>query len=64
MRLRLRIIIAELRRLRDDNQGVTALEYGLIAAVTVTSIATTVSGLSAPIAGAFCRVFQSFGGAC
>ena len=29
---------AELRRLRGDRQGVTALEYGIIAAVTVAAV--------------------------
>lgn len=64
MRLRLRTIITQLRRLRADQEGVTALEYGLIAAVMVTAIASTIRGVSAPITQAFCNIYASFGGTC
>ena len=52
--------IVLLRRLRDDRRGVTSLEYGLIAAVMVTAIATTIRGVSGPVAQTFTNVFNSF----
>jgi len=55
-----RTLISTLRQLIDDRQGVTALEYGLIAAVMVTAIATTIRGVSAPITQAFQNIYNSF----
>ena len=43
-----------------DESGATAIEYGLIAAVMVVAIASTIRTMSAPITGAFQRVFDSF----
>ena len=37
---------AELRRLRGDRQGVTAMEYGIIAAVTVAAVGGVLSTIN------------------
>lgn len=60
----MRRALAVLRRLLADKRAVTSLEYGLIAAVMVTAIATTIRSVSAPISTAFCNIYISFGGAC
>ena len=63
MRLKLRSILWRARTIRAvfaDNRGVTALEYGLIAAVMVIAIATTIRSMSAPITGAFQRMYDAF----
>jgi len=63
MGLKLRSILQRwipIRSLIDDQRGITAIEYGLIAAVMVIAIASTIRSLSAPITGAFQRVFDSF----
>ena len=38
-------LMAELTRLRDDRKGVTALEYGIIAAVTVAAVGTVIGNV-------------------
>ena len=63
MRLKLRSIAQRwlpIRAVVQDQRGITALEYGLIAAVMVVAIASTIRTMSAPITGAFQRVFDSF----
>lgn len=63
MRLKLRTVVQHLRATRAliaDERGVTSLEYGLIAAVMVIAIASTIRGVSAPITAAFQRVYDSF----
>lgn len=63
MRLKLRSIVRRARTIRAvfaDQRGVTALEYGLIAAVMVIAIASTIRSMSAPITAAFQRVYDSF----
>ena len=57
-----RSLIAQLRCVRDDQRGVTALEYGLIGAVMVTAIASTIRGVSTPVTSAFCRTFEAISG--
>jgi Flp pilus assembly pilin Flp len=63
MRLKLRTIVQHARVARAliaDERGVTSLEYGLIAAVMVIAIASTIRGVAAPITAAFQRVYDSF----
>lgn len=63
MRLKLYSIVQHWRFVRAalaDRRGITAIEYGLIAAVMVIAIASTLRSISAPITGAFQRVFDSF----
>jgi Flp pilus assembly pilin Flp len=50
-----------MRRWARDQRGVTALEYGLIAAVTVTAIVASINSMSQPVANAFkaaCNALQ------
>lgn len=66
MKSKLRTVVQHLRAARAliaDERGVTSLEYGLIAAVMVIAIASTIRGVSAPVTGAFCRAFQAVSGA-
>lgn len=55
----LRFFVTEIRRLREDTEGVTALEYGLIAAATCVSIAITVQNVSQPIKTFFQSLFDA-----
>lgn len=43
-------MLAHFKKLRADREGVTALEYGVVAAVTVVVIAVSFIGLEAPFA--------------
>ncbi|HET7883427.1 MAG TPA: Flp family type IVb pilin [Acetobacteraceae bacterium] len=49
---------AEVVRLRGDQKGVTALEYGIIAAIMVGAVATAATGVS----GSLKTLFTSIGG--
>lgn len=63
MRLKLRSVVQRARLVQAvlaDQRGITALEYGLIAAVMVIAVATTIRSMSAPVTGAFQRIFDSF----
>lgn len=65
MRLKLRTVVQHMRAVRAliaDERGVTALEYGLIAAVMVIAIATTIRSMAAPVTAAFCRAFEAVSG--
>ena len=44
---------AELGRVKADRQGVTALEYGLLAGLIAVAIITAVTGLGTAISGTF-----------
>jgi pilus assembly protein Flp/PilA len=52
-----------LKRLKKDDQGVTALEYGLIAALIAVVIITAVGFLGTSVSRAFSRVGSSVNGA-
>jgi pilus assembly protein Flp/PilA len=51
------------RRLRRDEDGVTALEYGLIAALIAVVIIAAVGYLGTSVSQAFSKVGSSIGGA-
>lgn len=55
----LRAVIAELRRLLREKDGVTAMEYGLIAAATVVAISAFMPGITTRLSGIFSRVSTS-----
>lgn len=44
------LILASIQKFVNDRKGVTALEYGVVAAVTVVVIAASFTGLKAPFA--------------
>lgn len=52
----LRAMIAEFRRLLKEEDGVTAMEYGLIAAATVVAISAFMPGITTRLGGIFSRV--------
>ena len=49
-------LIARLRRLTRSEDGVTAMEYGLIAAATVVAIATLMPGIGTKLSEIFSGV--------
>jgi pilus assembly protein Flp/PilA len=49
-------------RLLKDESGVTAIEYGLIAAFIAVVLITVLPGLSANLGGVFTRIATSLGG--
>jgi len=51
-----RRILHALRRLLRDGTGVTAMEYGLIAAATVVAISTFMPGITTRLSGIFSGV--------
>lgn len=59
-----RAIWSEFKRLTRDTEGVTAMEYGLIAATTCLAIVSTVQSLSQPIGNAFQAMLNSLNLAC
>jgi len=48
--------IARIRKLRGDEEGVTAMEYGLIAAATVVAIAVLLPGIGSKLSEIFSGV--------
>jgi pilus assembly protein Flp/PilA len=49
-------IIARLRELVEDDEGVTAMEYGLIAAATVVAIAALMPGIGTALSTIFSTI--------
>lgn len=49
-------LVAKLRKLRSSEEGVTAMEYGLIAAATVVAIATLLPGIGTKLSEIFSGV--------
>ena len=49
-------LLARLRKLRHAEDGVTAMEYGLIAAATVVAIATLLPGIGTKLSEIFSSV--------
>jgi Flp pilus assembly pilin Flp len=54
--------ISDFRALVGDRKGVTALEYGLIAAAAATVLIVAVPGVFAALAGTFTRIGTALGG--
>ena len=54
-----RILFQDLVRLLKNRDGVTAMEYGLIAAATVVAISAFMPGMSTRLSGIFSRVSSS-----
>jgi pilus assembly protein Flp/PilA len=52
----LQMIIARLRKLAKNEEGVTAMEYGLIAAATVVAIATLMPGIGTVLSSIFSTI--------
>jgi len=52
----IRTVISKLRDLIRSNEGVTAMEYGLIAAATVVAIATLLPGIGTKLSEIFSGV--------
>jgi len=50
---------AELQRMKGDNKGVTALEYGVIAAGIVVALAVSVTALSGGLSSTFTKITSS-----
>jgi pilus assembly protein Flp/PilA len=55
-RTMMKAIIARLRKFRKNEEGVTAMEYGLIAAATVVAIATLLPGIGSRLSAIFSGV--------
>ncbi len=49
-------IISRLRKLAKNEDGVTAMEYGLIAAATVVAISAFMPGITVRLSGIFSNV--------
>ena len=49
-------IISRLRKLAKNEEGVTAMEYGLIAAATVVAISAFMPGITTRLSGIFSGV--------
>jgi Flp pilus assembly pilin Flp len=56
-------LLADFRALVGDRKGVTALEYGLIAAAAATVLIVAVPGVFNALAGTFTRIATALGGA-
>ena len=54
-------LIANLRALKGDKRAVTALEYGLIAALIGVAIITAVSNLGTKLSQTFSMIASHFG---
>lgn len=52
----IRNLLSRLRRLTKSEEGVTAMEYGLIAAATVVAIATLIPGIGTKLSSIFSGV--------
>lgn len=52
----LKTLLIRLRRLTKSEDGVTAMEYGLIAAATVVAIATLLPGIGTQLSSIFSGV--------
>jgi len=52
----IKAIIARVRKIRENEEGVTAMEYGLIAAATVVAIATLLPGIGTKLSSIFSGV--------
>jgi pilus assembly protein Flp/PilA len=52
----LQMIIARLRKLAKNEEGVTAMEYGLIAAATVVAIAALMPGIGTALSTIFSTI--------
>lgn len=49
-------LLSKLRKLTKNEEGVTAMEYGLIAAATVVAIATLLPGIGTKLSSIFSGV--------
>lgn len=54
-----RLIVAQLQRLARDDDGVTSMEYGIIAAAITLAIVTILNGVSPVLGVMFSRVSTS-----
>ena len=52
-------IISRIRKFRDDEEGVTAMEYGLIAAATVVAISVILPSVGSKLSNIFASVSQA-----
>jgi pilus assembly protein Flp/PilA len=52
----IKTLLTKLRQLRKSDDGVTAMEYGLIAAATVVAIATLMPGIGTSLSSIFSGV--------
>jgi len=52
----LQMIVARLRKLAKNEEGVTAMEYGLIAAATVVAIAALMPGIGTALQNIFSTI--------
>lgn len=52
----IKTLLTKLRQLRKSEDGVTAMEYGLIAAATVVAIATLLPGIGTALSSIFSGV--------
>lgn len=52
-------LVVKLRRLLRDRDGVTAMEYGLIAAAVTTAIVSILNGVSPVVGNMFSRISTS-----
>jgi pilus assembly protein Flp/PilA len=48
-----KLIVSQIRQLRSDRSGVTALEYGLIAAIVAVGILAALGTLGSSLSGIF-----------
>jgi pilus assembly protein Flp/PilA len=48
-----KLILSQVRQLRSDRKGVTALEYGLIASLVAIGIITAITALGTSLSGTF-----------
>jgi len=62
--IQFRAVWGEFRRLARDSEGVTAMEYGLIAATTCLAVVATIQNLSQPIGNAFQAILTSLNLGC
>ena len=53
--------IRRLTKIRDDKRGVTAVEYGIMAALIATALVTSVGYLTGGISTAFSKIQTTMG---
>lgn len=60
----MKVFFAKVKAFFRDEEGATAVEYGLLVALIAAVIIATVSILGGQIQTAFCTVVEALGGTC
>lgn len=54
-------LVAAVRKFAEDEDGITAIEYGLIAALIVVAIATSLTGIGTALTTKFTAIATALG---